>query len=145
MDTLREGHIAVHKNVFEDYTGNHWRRVKLLFFVCCALLYTMILLYLVSKFPPYTIYEKLSYMLINLITVLKHTFVFYLMLLIIIGFIRLFILLYFSHRQMRIKKIQRKYRKSMGLSEFTPKVSVLIPVYNEEVSNKENCERSLTK
>ncbi|WP_332649056.1 glycosyltransferase [Lysinibacillus sp. 54212] len=62
-------------------------------------------------------------------------FVSYLILSIAIGFFRMVILIYFSIKQYRRNKILYKYRaiNQDYFKAFRPRVTVIIPVYNEEV------------
>lgn len=118
--------------VFQDRTGKRWRKLKFFFFTILLLVYTIILIYILNIYQD-DVYRFVHFVVSNLLIGLRHILIVYLMSAIIIGAVRLFILLIFSHRQTRKRKIQRKYAESMGLSKYNPTVTVIIPVYNEEV------------
>ncbi|MBE4907139.1 glycosyltransferase family 2 protein [Bacillus luteolus] len=110
------------KPIFQDETGKRWRLVKISF---TTVLFTMLLFIYFFDFT-----------LVLLSTILK----IYLLVAIIIGLIRMAILMYFSYKQYKQKEYKRtkkplkkKRIKRRRKKKFRPKVSVIIPVYNEEV------------
>ena len=66
---------------------------------------------------------------------MKTIFVSYLFIAIVLGLLRMIIIFYFSFKQLRRKKILQEYNliNKPYLTVYKPKVSVVIPVYNEEV------------
>lgn len=120
--------------IFQDNTGKRWRIVKVIFGIYLfkfTLLISLVMLhwYEVIDFPG------LNEFIMQLYNFIKSVFIAYLFFAIVVGFLRMFIILIFCFRQKRKNKIFIEYR-TFNKSYFKtvkPSVSVIIPVYNEEV------------
>lgn len=120
--------------IFEDKTRNRWIKIKILFLMGLLTILTS-----TSTYALY-LYEIIELPLINalnmyIFNVMEKMLISYLFLTIVIGFIRMIILYIFCFRQHRRIKIIREHRKINRnfLKLYRPSVTVIIPVYNEEV------------
>lgn len=118
--------------IFQDHSGKRWLRVKMIMFILFLLLYTIMLTYIFNAYQK-KLFPIVHVLVQNVLIGLRNVLTVYLVSTILIGFIRFLLLLFFSYRQKRRKKVQRKYGERMGLSTFLPTVTVIVPVYNEEV------------
>lgn len=120
--------------IFEDKKGQRWFKIKLLFFILLALFFSLLVLhglnlYNVIHFP------MISKVAVHVLSIMNAIFVAYLFIAIVLGFLRMFIMLFFCLRQQRRKKILRAHDKvnKPYIKMYRPSVTVIVPVYNEEV------------
>ena len=120
--------------IFEDKTGKRWFKIKLLFFLALFAFLISLSLYLLNlnKIIHLPIIHVIA---TNFIYIMKNIFISYLLITIVIGFLRMLIVFFFCFRQVRRKKILREYRtvNKHLTRKYRPTVSIIIPVYNEEV------------
>lgn len=128
----REG--SVEYMIFQDEKGKRWFKIKVVFFICLLMLITFITTFVLNRNKIINLpwIDTFGTRVLDWIGIL---FVSYLFLTIVIGFFRMFILIYFCFKQYRRNKIIRKYRSINRdyFKAFRPTVTVIIPVYNEEV------------
>ncbi|KGR78295.1 glycosyltransferase [Ureibacillus manganicus] len=120
--------------IFENKSGKRWVVVKSIFLIFLLLVLTLSTCYVLDHYGYYKFPVMVEW--IHFCgSILLYIFVAYILVTIIIGFIRMFIIFYFVARQVRRKKIIHKYKKANRkiLRPYRPFVSVIIPVYNEEV------------
>ena len=120
--------------IFEDDTGRRWFKIKLLLSVILLVCLIVLSLYGLN------LYKIIHFPLINVIAtnfanVIKNVFISYLLITIVLGFLRMIIIFYFCFRQNRRKKVLREYISvnKTYMEYYRPPVTVIIPVYNEEV------------
>ncbi len=120
--------------IFEDNTGQRWLKIKLLLSVVLLVFLIGLLLYGLN------LYKIIHFPLINAIAInfangIKIFFISYLLMTIVLGFLRMIIIFYFCFRQHRRKKVLREYisANKTYMEYYKPPVSIIIPVYNEEV------------
>lgn len=120
--------------IFEDNTGQRWFKIKL--FLSVVLLVFLIALSLYGL----NLYKIIHFPLINVIAInfaniTKNVFISYLFITIVLGFLRMLIIFYFCFRQHRRKKVEREYisANKTYMEFYKPPVTIIIPVYNEEV------------
>ncbi|WP_431027074.1 glycosyltransferase [Lysinibacillus sp. LZ02] len=120
--------------IFQDETGKRWFKVKALFFTSLLMLLGFVSLFILHRYGvvnlPWT--NKFTG---QLFAVMKQAFIAYLFFTIVLGFVRMFIIYIFCFKQHRKNKVLTEYRKinKNHLRNFRPSVTVIIPVYNEEV------------
>ncbi len=120
--------------IFEDNSGQRWFKIKLIVLIVLFILFVSLLFYLLNS------NNIIHFPLINVIgnsfaNVIINVFIAYLLIAIVLGFLRMGIIFYFCFRQNRRKKVVRDY---MSINEdyiefYRPEVTIIIPVYNEEV------------
>lgn len=120
--------------VFYDATGKRWRRIKIgflltLFFLSAVMSIYMLNLYGVWYFP------LLNTINLSIWSMLQKLFIGYIILTIFIGIFRMMVLFFFSTRQHRRHKKVFEYERinQENLERYSPSVTVIIPVFNEEV------------
>ncbi|MEK4230552.1 glycosyltransferase [Solibacillus sp. FSL H8-0538] len=120
--------------IFEDNTGKRWFKIKALFLIGLMLLLASLSTYVLN------LYRIIDFPIINVINmhlfnVMKKLFISYLFITIIIGFLRMLIIFYFCFRQLRRQKIIREHHSVTKnfFKLYRPSVTVIIPVFNEEV------------
>lgn len=120
--------------IFQDSTGKRWRKVKVVFGIGLLMLILFITLVMLHR------YEVIKLPLLNEFTkqlylVLKNVFIAYLFFTIVVGFIRMSIIIFFCFRHKRKIDILKEYRtfNKSHFRTFQPSVTVIIPMYNEEV------------
>lgn len=118
----------MNKPVFQDDSGKRWNKIKIVFFTLLFLI--VILISLVNNIG------------IAILSFLALTLKSYLLITIIIGVVRTLILMIYSYKQWKRQQYSRLIKKKSWviLREQTfrryrlrPTISVVIPVYNEEV------------
>lgn len=110
--------------IFQEDTRKRWRMVKVIFYLCVGLLALLFVAWLLQSYGGMAI-PGLTVFIMSLYGFVKGAFVTYLLLAIIIGFLRMVLLLIFSLRHKR-----RKERLNSG---YRPTVSVILAMYNEEI------------
>lgn len=144
--------------VFQDATGKRWKIIKIVFFISLFILVIFFSLFLLSLGKLLTItsisivasfilkYEMLI-SVVNTIgnsifSILAITLKSYLIFALVIGILRMAILIIFSYKQWKRQKKSRTIKKKSWVIlksqkfrryRLRPTISVVIPVYNEEV------------
>lgn len=120
--------------IFEDTKGNRWLKIKIIFFTSLLILLGALLIHALQ------LYKITNLPLINAIIIrffngLKSMLIYYLVITTVLGFFRMFVLFFFCFRQLRRKKILSTYRRENKdlFRRYRPRVTVIIPVYNEEI------------
>ena len=120
--------------VFNDSTGLRWKRIKLF---SLSILMIFVFIFIIFQLNLLEIIHTplLFKGILVAFKALKTICIFYLMITIIVGFIRMFIIFYFSFRQRRRKYNIQQFKRinSLYLLPFRPTVSVIVPVYNEAI------------
>lgn len=108
--------------VFSDLTGKRWKVIKWISFIIFLVIYSAILISILTFYFTEAVPSITDSVLSIWMTILA----FYFFIAIFIGVFRLLLFMYFSLR----------HRLKQGVKaddEYMPKVSVIIPAYNEEV------------
>ncbi|MGM9946339.1 MAG: glycosyltransferase [Lysinibacillus sp.] len=120
--------------IFQDNTGKRWLKVKIVFGIGLLMVILLIALTMLHR------YEVIALPLLNAFTeqlysVIKNVFIAYLFFTIVVGFLRMSITIIFCFRQKRRNEVIKEYRmfNQSHFRTFNPSVTVIIPVYNEEV------------
>lgn len=120
--------------IFQDNTGKRWMKVKIVFAIAFLMFILFIALVLLHR------YEVINFPLLNEFTrqlyhVIKKLFIAYLFFTIVVGFLRMFITIILCFRNKRKNKIVKEFRtfNKNYFRTFQPSVTIIIPVYNEEV------------
>ena len=120
--------------IFEDSTGRRWFKIKI---ILAMVLLTFLIALSIYGLNYYKIIHLPLFNVIttNFVTVMKKFFISYLMITIVLGFLRMLIVIFYCLRQQRRKKIIHEYISvnKPYLKQYRPRVSVIVPVYNEEV------------
>lgn len=131
--------------IFEDHTGKRWFKIKIFIFINLLALFIALLLYELNtfKFIHFPLFNAIT---MDFVSVMLIIFKSYLLITIGLGFLRMLIIIFFCLRQLRRKKILQEYMlvNKPYLKMYRPPVSVIIPVYNEEVIIKQTI-RALLK
>lgn len=120
--------------IFEDKTGKRGLIIKSCILFTFLIILTSLALYLFELYG----YIQLPYFGVTidyLLQICTFIFISYLIFAIALGFIRMLILFYFVKKQLNRKKIIREYIQTNQriIQPYRPFVSVIIPIYNEEV------------
>ncbi|RUL48689.1 glycosyltransferase [Lysinibacillus antri] len=120
--------------IFDDPTGLRWKRIKLIslsFLLITLLIFILYWLNLYGIISTPLLYKGI----VTTYKIILTSYILYLFLTIIVGFVRMFVLFYFAFRQKRRKQIIQQFKKihQLYLLPFRPSVSVIVPVYNEAV------------
>lgn len=122
------------KPVFYDDTGKRWRKSKIILLLVLFMSSIIVSLQLGSL---YGIWDNPFITVMNLAIwqAIKAIFISYIVLTIMIGICRMVILIFFSLRQRRKYRNIRQYEGECKnyLKKYRPTVSVIVPVFNEQV------------
>ncbi|MCH7321355.1 glycosyltransferase family 2 protein [Solibacillus sp. MA9] len=120
--------------IFEDTTGQRWLKIKIFLSMALFTFLIALSLYGLNHFKIIHL-PLINVITTNFVTVIKKIFIYYLFITIILSFLRMLIIIFFCFRQQRRKKILQEYYaiNKPYLKLFRPRVSVIVPVYNEEV------------
>lgn len=120
--------------MFEDKTGKRGLIFKSGILFTFLLILTSLTLYLFELYG-YLHLPHFKVTIDYLLQICTFIFISYLILAIVLGFIRMLILFYFVNKQLNRKKIIREYlhANQRSIRPYLPFVSVIIPIYNEEV------------
>lgn len=120
--------------IFEDNSGKRWFKIKILLAMIAVTFLVVLSLYGLNynKLIPLPLIDAFTK---NFFTIIKNIFIAYLLITIVLGFLRMLVIIYFCFRQLRRKKIIQEYISvnKPYLKAYKPKVSVIVPVYNEEI------------
>lgn len=119
------------KPVFYDETGKRWRNSKVIFLVLLLLSSIVASLHLGSLYGVIE-FSLLPKMNLAIWQGVRAVFIIYIVLTILLGICRMFILIFFSLKQHRnIRLFERESENH--LKQYRPTVSVIVPVFNEQV------------
>ncbi|WP_274309814.1 glycosyltransferase [Solibacillus daqui] len=120
--------------IFEDTSGQRWVRIKIFLSMVVFTFLIALSLYGLNHYKIIHL-PLINIITTNFVTVLIKVFSAYLLITIILGFLRMLIIIFFCFRQHKRKKIIQEYYSinKPYLKLFRPRVSVIVPVYNEEV------------
>lgn len=120
--------------IFDDLTGLRWKKIKRIFL---SILMMTLLIFIVYWLNLYGIISTpLLYKgIVTSFKIMLTGCVLYILITIIVGFVRMFVLFYFSFRQRRRKQTIQQFKDihRLYLLPFRPSVSVIVPVYNEAI------------
>lgn len=120
--------------IFDDEKGIRWKTIKICFFTMLIAILSVISIYFLNQCSiMYT--PIISQIIVQTFEVIKILFIYYLLITIVLGFLRMAIMFFFTNRQIRRKKIIRNYLNDNRISNrnYMPTVSVIVPIYNEAV------------
>ncbi|MFS0574915.1 glycosyltransferase [Sporosarcina sp. 179-K 3D1 HS] len=120
--------------IFEDRTGKRWIIIKTFFLSGLLFVLGMLILYALHSYGVIFL-PFISDLLSFVIATGKKVLIAYLLIAIAIGFLRMGFLIFYGIRQVRRDRILREYEKVNRylIRIYQPDVTVLIPVFNEEV------------